>query len=112
MGRRAEYSEGFAKNDGVKIFYRDYGPKEGDPILMVHGLGAQLVHWPLHLINFLQEHNFRPITYDNRDVGLSQGFQGLQLLSLIILSIFLECLSIQNIQLMTWLRMGSSFLKH
>ena len=76
MGMSAEYSEGFAKNDGVKIFYRDYGPKEGDPILMVHGLGAQLVHWPLHLINFLQEHNFRPITYDNRDVGLSSRFSG------------------------------------
>jgi pimeloyl-ACP methyl ester carboxylesterase len=47
---------------------------DGDPILMVHGLGAQLVHWPPHLINFLKEHNFRPITYDNRDVGLSSRF--------------------------------------
>ena len=76
MRENTEYSEGFADNNGVKIFYRDYGPVEGDPVLMVHGLGAQLVHWPPHLIQFLQAHNFRPITYDNRDVGLSSRFSG------------------------------------
>lgn len=76
MTENAGYSEGFADNNGVKIFYRDYGPVSGDPVLMVHGLGAQLVHWPPHLINFLQAHNFRPITYDNRDVGLSSRFLG------------------------------------
>lgn len=74
MNKDAHYNEGFSENSGVKIFYRDYGPKDGDPILMVHGLGAQLVHWPIHLINFLKANNFRPITYDNRDVGLSSRF--------------------------------------
>ena len=74
MNKDGHYNEGFSENNGVKIFYRDYGPKDGDPILMVHGLGAQLVHWPIHLINFLQANNFRPITYDNRDVGLSSRF--------------------------------------
>ena len=74
MNKDGHYNEGFSENSGVKIFYRDYGPKDGDPILMVHGLGAQLVHWPIHLINFLQSNNFRPITYDNRDVGLSSRF--------------------------------------
>ena len=74
MNKDGHYDEGFSDNSGVKIFYRDYGPKDGDPILMVHGLGAQLVHWPIHLINFLQANNFRPITYDNRDVGLSSRF--------------------------------------
>ena len=74
MNEDEHYNEGFSENNGVKIFYRDYGPIDGDPILMVHGLGAQLVHWPLHLINFLQANNFRPITYDNRDVGLSSRF--------------------------------------
>ena len=70
------YTEGFIDNKGVKIFYRDYGPDNGEPILLVHGLGAQLVHWPPHLIDFLQAHNFRPVTYDNRDVGLSSRFNG------------------------------------
>jgi pimeloyl-ACP methyl ester carboxylesterase len=76
MNANKQYAEGFADNNGVKIFYRDYGPRDGDPILLVHGLGAQLVHWPPHLINFLQANEFRPITYDNRDVGLSSRFSG------------------------------------
>ena len=76
MDLSQKYTEGFAENNGVKIFYRDYGPEDGDPMLLVHGLGAQLVHWPPHLIDFLQANNFRPITYDNRDVGLSSRFAG------------------------------------
>ena len=76
MNVNEQYAEGFSENNGVKIFYRDYGPGDGDPILLVHGLGAQLVHWPPHLINFLQANEFRPITYDNRDVGLSSRFSG------------------------------------
>jgi len=76
MDLEKQYSEGYAENNGVKIFYHDHGPADGEPILLVHGLGAQLVHWPEHLIAFLKEHNFRPITYDNRDVGLSSRFVG------------------------------------
>jgi len=68
------YTEGYAENNGVKIFYRDYGPEEANPILLVHGLGAQLVHWPEHLIKFLIKNGLRPITFDNRDSGLSSRF--------------------------------------
>ena len=70
-----EYTEGFIENDGVKIFYREYGSIESQPILLVHGLGAQLVHWPPHLISFLTGHNYRVITFDNRDSGLSSRFK-------------------------------------
>ena len=68
------YKEGYSENNGVKIFYRDYGPEEANPILLVHGLGAQLVHWPEHLIEFLIKNGLRPITFDNRDSGLSSRF--------------------------------------
>ena len=68
------YQEGFANNGDVRIAYRDYGPKDGKPILLVTGLGAQLTLWPQFLINNLQENNFRPIAFDNRDVGLSTRF--------------------------------------
>ncbi len=68
------YQEGHAEENGIKIAYRDYGPEGAEPILLVHGLGAQLVHWPVHLIDFLIENNYRPITYDNRDAGLSSRF--------------------------------------
>ncbi len=70
------YQEDYAEENGVKIAYRDYGPEGAEPILLVHGLGAQLVHWPAHLIDFLIENNYRPITYDNRDAGLSSRFFG------------------------------------
>ena len=58
-------------NEDVKIIYRDYGPKDAEPILLVQGLGGQLINWPDHLIDFLISNNFRPIVFDNRDTGLS-----------------------------------------
>ena len=42
--------------------------------MLVTGLGAQLTLWPDFLIDELQANNFRPIVYDNRDVGLSTRF--------------------------------------
>ena len=68
------YQEGVAKNDVVEIAYRDYGPIDGRPILLITGLGAQLTLWPQFLIEDLQANNFRPIVFDNRDVGLSTRF--------------------------------------
>ena len=65
------YEEGIALNGDLEIYYRDYGPKDAEPILLVQGIGGQLINWPVHLIDFLLENNFRPIVYDNRDTGLS-----------------------------------------
>ena len=65
------YEEGVAKNNDIEIYYRDYGPVDAEPILLVQGLGGQLINWPPHLIEFLIENNFRPIVFDNRDTGLS-----------------------------------------
>ena len=65
------FEEGFVYNDDIKIAYRDYGPKDGEPILLVQGLGGQLINWPDHLLEFLISNNFRPIVFDNRDTGLS-----------------------------------------
>ena len=68
------FDEGFADNNSINIAYRDYGPVNANPILLVTGLGAQLTLWPEFLIKDLQENNFRPIVFDNRDVGLSTRF--------------------------------------
>ena len=65
------FEEGTALNNDIEIYYRDYGPQDADPILLVQGLGGQLINWPEHLIEFLIENNFRPIVFDNRDTGLS-----------------------------------------
>ena len=55
--------------------YRDYGAEASKPILMVQALGPQLVHSAPHLIDFLVSNNYRPITFDNRDSGLSTRFK-------------------------------------
>ena len=68
------FEDGFATNQKIKIAYRDHGPKNGTPILLVTGLGAQLTLWPDFLIRDLQKNNYRPIAFDNRDVGLSTRF--------------------------------------
>lgn len=65
------YEEGVANNGDIEIYYRDYGPVDAEPILLVQGLGGQLINWPPHLIDFLIDNNFRPIVFDNRDTGLS-----------------------------------------
>jgi len=69
-----EYKEGLVKKNNVSIFYRDYGKSGQEPILLVHGLGAQLVHWSNDLIDLLIKNNYRPIVFDNRDAGLSSRF--------------------------------------
>tara|TARA_B100000780_G_C21076989_1_gene433576 strand:- start:425 stop:1378 length:954 start_codon:yes stop_codon:yes gene_type:complete len=70
------YNEGYSDNNGVKIFYRDYGPIGAEPIILVQGLGGQLTQWPDNLIDLLRDNNFRPIVYDNRDIGFSTMFTG------------------------------------
>ncbi len=69
------YSEHTTSNNGVDIYLRDYGPSDGKPILLVQGLGGQLTFWPPHLINCLLKNGYRPIVYDNRDIGLSSKFK-------------------------------------
>ena len=69
------YVEGYAKDSNIKIYYRDYGPADGIPILLVMGLGGQLTFWPPYMIKFLQQNGYRPIAYDNRDMGLSSRFK-------------------------------------
>jgi pimeloyl-ACP methyl ester carboxylesterase len=69
-----EYKEGLVEKNNVSIFYRDYGKTDQEPILLVHGLGAQLVHWSDDLIDLLIKNNYRPIVFDNRDAGLSSRF--------------------------------------
>ncbi|WP_294194648.1 alpha/beta hydrolase [uncultured Sphingomonas sp.] len=63
--------------NGIKIAYEDEGPRDGQPILMVMGLGAQLVRWPQDMVDALIDRGYRVIRFDNRDVGLSTKFDHL-----------------------------------
>lgn len=44
---------------------------EGTPLLLVMGLGSQLIHWPDDFVAELADRGFQVIRYDNRDMGLS-----------------------------------------
>jgi pimeloyl-ACP methyl ester carboxylesterase len=60
--------------NGIAIEVDDAGPAGAEPLLLVMGLGMQLIGWPDELVALLQREGFRPIRFDNRDAGLSQGF--------------------------------------
>jgi len=63
-------------NTGIEIFYEDNGSADAPVILLVMGLGAQMTLWPDELVAALVGDGFRVIRYDNRDIGLSQKFEG------------------------------------
>ncbi len=58
-----------ARSNGIEIEYETIG--EGEPLLLIMGLGAQLVLWPNEFCERLADRGFRVIRFDNRDVGLS-----------------------------------------
>lgn len=60
--------------NGLQIEVDAQGPEQGDPLLLIMGLGMQLIGWPEELVQMLAARGFRVIRHDNRDVGLSQGF--------------------------------------
>ncbi len=55
--------------NGVDLCCETIG--SGDPLLLVHGLGAQLIDWHDGLYRKLGDRGFSVTRYDNRDVGLS-----------------------------------------
>jgi pimeloyl-ACP methyl ester carboxylesterase len=63
-----------AQCNGITIEYEEYG--EGEALLLVMGLGGQLVAWPMDWVNRFVDLGFRVIRFDNRDVGLSSKMPG------------------------------------
>lgn len=70
--------------NGVQIEVDIQGPEHGEPILLIMGLGMQLIGWPDELVQMLVQRGFRVIRHDNRDVGLSQGFDRLGVPNLMV----------------------------
>lgn len=71
---------------GIELDYLDEGPcsakasqglscvasaKQGEPLLLIMGLGSQLVFWPPGFLDELRARGFRTLRYDNRDAGRS-----------------------------------------
>lgn len=60
-----------ATANGIEITYDEVGDPEAPAILLVMGLGTQMIAWPEALCAALAERGFRVIRFDNRDIGLS-----------------------------------------
>lgn len=63
------------KANGIAIEYDIHGPADGEPLLLIMGLGAQMTRWPEAFCEKLGARGFRVIRYDNRDVGLSEKIE-------------------------------------
>lgn len=69
-GHRVESSTVITK-DGVEIFFKDWGPKEAQPIVFHHGWPLSADDWDAQMLFFLAK-GFRVIAHDRRGHGRSQ----------------------------------------
>ncbi|MEP6587954.1 MAG: alpha/beta fold hydrolase [Polaromonas sp.] len=69
--------------NGIDIEVEDSGPgldARGQPrpvVLLIMGLGMQLIAWPPAMVQALVDAGYRVVRFDNRDAGLSQHFDAL-----------------------------------
>ena len=60
-----------AAANGIEIEYETFGDPADPTLLLVRGLGAQMVRWDPELCHAFVDRGFYVIRFDNRDVGLS-----------------------------------------
>jgi pimeloyl-ACP methyl ester carboxylesterase len=65
------------KANGIEIEYTDGGPRNGIPLLFINGFGSQMTSWPEEFHRALEAAGLRVIRFDNRDVGLTQKWDGI-----------------------------------
>lgn len=64
-----------AKANNIEIEYDTFGDPSSEPLLLVMGLGAQMIRWVEELCMMFVNKGFYVIRFDNRDVGLSTKFE-------------------------------------
>ncbi len=57
--------------DGVEICFRTDGEPGGTPLVLIAGLGQQLISWPQDFVDALVSRGHLVIRHDNRDIGRS-----------------------------------------
>jgi len=58
--------------NGIEICYEIFGDANAEPLLLIMGLGAQMIHWDDEFCRQLAARGFRVIRFDNRDIGKSK----------------------------------------
>ncbi len=85
-----------ARTNGIQLCYEIFGADDAEPMLLIMGLGAQMIHWDDDFCRELAGRGFRVIRFDNRDIGQSTKMTGgkklspLELLKLRFLKIPVE----------------------
>ncbi|MCB9409889.1 alpha/beta hydrolase [Mycolicibacterium sp.] len=67
---------GYAHHGDIELHYEDLGNADDPAVLLIMGLGAQLVLWHEEFCQELLDRGYRVIRFDNRDVGLSSKLHG------------------------------------
>jgi pimeloyl-ACP methyl ester carboxylesterase len=65
--------------NGIQICAEVRGPQDGTPVLLVMGLGGQLVSWSDGFVDGLVARGHRVVRFDNRDTGRSTHFDDVSL---------------------------------
>jgi pimeloyl-ACP methyl ester carboxylesterase len=63
------------KANGIQIEYETFGESSSRPLLLIMGLGLQMIRWDEELCEELANRGYYVIRFDNRDVGLSTKFE-------------------------------------
>ena len=62
--------------NGIDICYETFGDPAAPPLLLIMGLGAQMIIWYDEFCEQLASRGFRVIRFDNRDIGQSSKMHG------------------------------------
>src|SRR4029079_15331475 len=62
--------------NGIDICYQIFGNDNSEPLFLIMGLGAQMIHWDDDFCEQLAARGFRVIRFDNRDIGKSSHLSG------------------------------------
>ena len=65
-----------ANANGIELEYQVFGEPKAPPLLLIAGLGAQMLSWDEDFCRLLAGRGFRVIRFDNRDVGMSTWMEG------------------------------------
>lgn len=78
------------KANGMTIAFDEFGREDAEPMLLVSGLGVQMIRWTGRFCEMLAAQGYRVIRFDNRDVGLSTYLDGAPVIEMTALAQALE----------------------
>jgi pimeloyl-ACP methyl ester carboxylesterase len=68
--------ESTARVNGIELVYETFGDPADDTILLIMGLGVQMLWWDERFCQMLAGRGYRVVRFDNRDVGRSTKLEG------------------------------------